>query len=183
MPRRCATAYTTSATTPVLTCRHIDIVIICKWCTHTWGEPSRATTPESNTCCPERPAPGKERSSIAIRPTRRPLLFPIRRSLFRTRARRYFPRVPLPTAFATRLSLFLSRVRGALSLSLYSRDRNEVAGLIVIILIGFVNSILRIDRRGVNKEFVVSIRRRNVIRGLIIWYHFISSAKLFICVQ
>lgn len=143
----------------------------------------RATTPESNTCCPERPAPGKERSSIAIRPTRRPLLFPIRRSLFRTRARRYFPRVPLPTAFATRLSLFLSRVRGALSLSLYSRDRNEVAGLIVIILIGFVNSILRIDRRGVNKEFVVSIRRRNVIRGLIIWYHFISSAKLFICVQ
>lgn len=38
MPRRCATAYTASATTPVLTCRHIDIVIICKWCTHTWGE-------------------------------------------------------------------------------------------------------------------------------------------------
>lgn len=30
MPRRCATAYTASATTPVLTCRHIDIVIICK---------------------------------------------------------------------------------------------------------------------------------------------------------
>lgn len=28
--RRCATAYTASATTPVLTCRHIDIVIICK---------------------------------------------------------------------------------------------------------------------------------------------------------
>lgn len=66
------------------------------------------------------------------------------------------------------LSLPVARAWLSLSLSLYSRDRNEVAGLIVIILIGFVNSILRIDRRGVNKEFVVSIRRRNVIRGLII---------------
>lgn len=129
----------------------------------------------------QRPAepPGKERSSIAIRPTHRRLLFPIRRSLFRGRARRYFPRVPRASTRSPRVHSSLSLSRARARVALYSRDRNEIGeqwiervsrgeAIGVIILIGlwirFCESLL-CDRVGISLRFSqwFSLSRRRIV--------------------
>lgn len=127
MPRRCATAYTASATTPVLTCRHIDIVIICK-CggARTRGASRRAATTHPWATRVAEAGGGTGKGEIIDRdPSNSPSTsvsdpkISIPRQgppLFSSRASRFHP-------FATRPHPSLSRARVRVRGSLFERSK------------------------------------------------------------